>query len=58
MEQLAPLVMLSTFVAVGEGVPSQGTAYLPGDTVIDVVAPLALTDLRWRTSNASLLLQR
>lgn len=38
MEQLALLVMISTFVAVGEGVTSQGTPYLPGDRVIDVVA--------------------
>jgi hypothetical protein len=38
MEQLALLVMLSTFVAESEGVTSQGTPYLPGDTVIDVVA--------------------
>ena len=38
MEQLAVLVMLSTFVAEAEGVTSQGTLYMPGDTVIDVVA--------------------
>ena len=38
MEQLALLVMLSRFVAKSEGVTSQGTPYLPGDTVIDVVA--------------------
>ena len=38
MEQLALLVMLSTFVAEAKGVTSQGTPYLPGDTVIDVVA--------------------
>jgi hypothetical protein len=38
MEQLALLVMLSTFVAESKGVTSQGTPYLPGDTVIDVLA--------------------
>ena len=38
MEQMALLVMLYTFVAESEGVSSQGTAYLPGDTVIDVAA--------------------
>lgn len=38
MEQPALLVMLTTFVAEAEGVTSQGTAYLPGDIVIDVVA--------------------
>jgi hypothetical protein len=38
LEQLGLLGMLSAFVAQGEGVTSQGTAYLPGDTVIDVVA--------------------
>jgi hypothetical protein len=38
MEQLAVLVLLTAFVAQGEGVTSQGTSYLPGDTVIDVVA--------------------
>jgi hypothetical protein len=37
MEQLALLVMLTTFVAASEGMTSQGTPYLPGDTVIDVV---------------------
>lgn len=38
MEQLALLVMLTSFVAASEGVTSQGTHYLPGETVIDVVA--------------------
>lgn len=38
MEQLALLVMLTTFAAEAEGVTSQGTPYLPGDTVIDVIA--------------------
>ena len=38
MEQLALLVMISTFLAAGEGVTSQGKPYLPGDTVVDVVA--------------------
>jgi hypothetical protein len=38
MEQMALLVMLTTFVAEAEGITSQGTMYLPGDTVIDVVA--------------------
>ncbi len=38
MEPLALLVMITTFVAAGEGTTSQGTPYLPGDTVIDVVA--------------------
>jgi hypothetical protein len=38
MEQFALLVMITSFVAAGEGVTSQGTPYLPGDTVIDVVA--------------------
>jgi hypothetical protein len=38
MEQLALLVMLTTFVAQAEGMTSQGTNYLPGDIVIDVIA--------------------
>ena len=38
MEHLGLLVMLTAFVAESEGVTSQGTPYLPGDTVIDVVA--------------------
>jgi hypothetical protein len=38
LEQLGLLGMLSAFVAQGEGVTSQGTPYLPGDTVINEVA--------------------
>lgn len=38
MERLGSPEMLTAFVARGEGVTSQGTACLPGDTVIDVVA--------------------
>jgi hypothetical protein len=38
LEQLGLLGMLTAFVAQGEGVAWHGTACLPGDTVIDVVA--------------------
>jgi hypothetical protein len=38
MEQLGLLVMLTAFVAQNEGATSQGTLYLPGDTIIDLVA--------------------
>ena len=38
MEQVALLVMITSFVAASDGVSSQGRPYLAGDTVIDVVA--------------------
>lgn len=38
MEELALLVMLTAFIAEGEGVTSQGTPYQPGQTVMDVIA--------------------